>query len=75
MKVHLRDEGPHDDPNPLVLLQGSGSSLHAWEDWASALKDRRRVIRYDMARFGLTGPLPAGIRHEAMLPHGFHRTL
>jgi pimeloyl-ACP methyl ester carboxylesterase len=61
LKVHLRDEGPRDDPSPLVLLHGTGSSLHAWEDWAAALKDRRRVIRYDMAGFGLTGPSPDGL--------------
>jgi pimeloyl-ACP methyl ester carboxylesterase len=61
MKVHLRDEGPRDDPSPLVLLHGTGSSLHAWEDWAGALKERRRVIRFDMAGFGLTGPSPDGI--------------
>jgi pimeloyl-ACP methyl ester carboxylesterase len=61
MNVHLRDEGPRDDPSPIVLLHGTGSSLHAWEDWAIAFRDRRRVIRYDMAGFGLTGPSPDGI--------------
>src|ERR1700674_2064537 len=61
MKVHLRDEGPRDDASPLVLLHGTGSSLHAWEGWADALKAERRVIRYDMAGFGLTGPSPDGI--------------
>lgn len=30
MKVHLRDEGPRDDPNPIVLLHGTSSSLHTW---------------------------------------------
>jgi pimeloyl-ACP methyl ester carboxylesterase len=58
MQVHLRDEGPRDDPSPIVLLHGSGSSLHAWEGWAQALRSRRRVIRYDLAGFGLTGPSP-----------------
>jgi pimeloyl-ACP methyl ester carboxylesterase len=61
LQVHLRDEGPRDDPSPVVLLHGTGSSLHAWEDWTGALKDRRRVIRYDMAGFGLTGPSPDGV--------------
>jgi pimeloyl-ACP methyl ester carboxylesterase len=58
MRVHLRDEGPREDLTPLVLLHGTGSSLHAWEGWASALKAKRRVIRFDMAGFGLTGPSP-----------------
>jgi pimeloyl-ACP methyl ester carboxylesterase len=43
-----------------VLLHGTGSSLHAWEGWVEALKSRRRVIRYDLAGFGLTGPSPDG---------------
>jgi pimeloyl-ACP methyl ester carboxylesterase len=60
LNVHLRDEGPREDSNPIVLLHGTGSSLHAWEGWAQALKARRRVIRYDLAGFGLTGPSPDG---------------
>src|ERR1700756_170633 len=51
MRVHLRDEGPREDLRPLVLLHGTGSSLHAWEGWASTLKSKRRVIRFDMAGF------------------------
>jgi pimeloyl-ACP methyl ester carboxylesterase len=61
MKVHLRDEGPREDASPIVLLHGTGSSLHAWEGWAEALKDQRRVIRFDLPGFGLTGPSPEGI--------------
>ncbi len=60
MQVHLRDEGPRDDPSPIVLLHGGGSSLHAWEGWAQALKVRRRVIRFDAAGHGLTGPSADG---------------
>lgn len=55
-QVHLRDEGPHDDPAPIVLLHGTSSSLHTWEGWARALRDQRRVIRFDLPGFGLTGP-------------------
>ena len=61
MKVHVRDEGPREDKSPVVLVHGTGSSLHAWEGWAQALKDKRRVIRFDLAGFGLTGPSPDGI--------------
>jgi pimeloyl-ACP methyl ester carboxylesterase len=60
MQVHLRDEGPREDPSPIVLLHGTGSSLHAWEGWAQALMPQRRVIRFDLAGFGLTGPSPDG---------------
>jgi pimeloyl-ACP methyl ester carboxylesterase len=58
MQVHLRDEGPRDDPSPIVLLHGTGSSLHAWEGWAAALRDKRRVISFDLPGYGLTGPSP-----------------
>ena len=54
--VHLRDEGPRNDPAPLLLLHGTGASLHTWEGWAAALKARHRVIRIDLPGFGLTGP-------------------
>ena len=59
MRVHLRDEGPRDDPNPIVLLHGTSASLHTWDGWAADLKTRRRVIRFDLPAFGLTGPHPA----------------
>ncbi len=56
MQVHLRDEGPHDDPAPIVLLHGTSASLHTWDGWAQALREKRRVIRFDLPGFGLTGP-------------------
>ncbi|WP_296447448.1 alpha/beta fold hydrolase [Rhodoferax sp. UBA5149] len=58
MQVHLRDEGPRDDPLPIVLLHGTSASLHTWDGWADALKGQRRVIRFDLPGFGLTGPHP-----------------
>ena len=54
--VHLRDEGPREDPLPVVLIHGTGASLHTWEGWVRALKARRRVISFDLPGFGLTGP-------------------
>jgi pimeloyl-ACP methyl ester carboxylesterase len=60
MKVHLRDEGPRDDPSPIILIHGTGSYLHAWEGWVLALKEQRRVITFDLPGFGLTGPSPDG---------------
>ena len=57
--VHVRDEGPRDDQMPLVLLHGTGSSLHTWDGLADLLKNDRRVIRFDLPGFGLTGPDPA----------------
>ncbi len=54
--VHLRDEGPRDDPQPIVLLHGLSASLHTWEGWVNSLKAERRVITLDLPGFGLTGP-------------------
>ena len=54
--VHLRDEGPRDDPLPVVLIHGTSASLHTWEGWVKALKARRRVVTFDLPGFGLTGP-------------------
>ena len=54
--VHLRDSGPRGDAVPLVLLHGTSASLHTWDGWASALQTQRRVIRFDLPGFGLTGP-------------------
>ena len=54
--VHLRDEGPRDDPLPIVLVHGTSASLHTWEGWVAALKPDKRVITLDLPGFGLTGP-------------------
>lgn len=58
MQVHLRDEGPRADPVPIVLLHGTADSLHTWDGWSAALRGQRRVIRFDLPGFGLTGPDP-----------------
>lgn len=56
MQIHVRDEGPRNDPVPLVLLHGTSASLHTWDGWVEGLKAQRRVIRFDLPGFGLTGP-------------------
>lgn len=59
--VHLRDEGPRDDPAPIVLLHGTSSSLHTWDGWVPALVAAgHRVLRVDLPGFGLTGPRADG---------------
>ncbi len=60
MQVHVRDEGPRDAGTPLVLVHGTGNSLHTWDGWAHRLKSSRRVVRFDRPGFGLTGPNPSG---------------
>ncbi len=58
MQVHLRDEGPREDAEPIVLLHGTSSSLHTWDGWTTELRKTRRVVRMDLPGFGLTGPDP-----------------
>lgn len=58
MPVHFRDEGPKDDPLPIILLHGTSASLHTWNGWTEVLSEHHRVIRFDMQGFGLTGPHP-----------------
>jgi pimeloyl-ACP methyl ester carboxylesterase len=55
LQVHYRDEG---HGPALVLLHGTGSSLHTWDAWAESLRSHYRVIRMDLPGFGLTGPDP-----------------
>jgi pimeloyl-ACP methyl ester carboxylesterase len=62
--VHYRDEGPRDDPTPLVLLHGTASSLHTWQGWVGDLRARKRVITFDLPGFGLTGPLAGEYPHD-----------
>ena len=57
MRIHYRDEGAG---RPLVLLHGSGSSLYTWDGWVRQLAGTRRLIRFDLPGFGLTGPAPDG---------------
>lgn len=58
MQVHVRDEGPRTDSMPIVLVHGTSASLHTWDGWAASLRQSRRVIRFDLPGFGLTGPSP-----------------
>jgi len=57
MDVHVRDEG---SGPALLLIHGTFSSLHTWDDWTEVLSQTHRVIRLDLPGFGLTGPNPAG---------------
>lgn len=58
-RLHYRDEGPRDGP-AVLLIHANFASLLGWEPWAEALKDKYRVVRFDMTSHGLTGPDPTG---------------
>ena len=53
LKVHYKDEG---EGEVLLLLHGTFSSLHTFDEWAVLLKENYRVIRLDLPGFGITGP-------------------
>ncbi|NUT93059.1 MAG: alpha/beta hydrolase [Saccharothrix sp.] len=55
MRVHVRRTGT--GPT-LVLLHGSGWSLHVFDAVTDLLADRFDVVRVDLPGFGLTGPRP-----------------
>jgi pimeloyl-ACP methyl ester carboxylesterase len=57
VRIHYRDEGT--GPT-VVLLHANFSNLIDWDPWVDALKDRYRVVRFDMTSHGLTGPDPTG---------------
>lgn len=57
MQVHYRIEGKG---MPIVLIHGTGASLHTWDDWTLKLKENYQVIRMDLPAFGLTGPNKSG---------------
>ena len=58
MEVHYRDEGEAKDSIPIVLIHGTGSSLHTFNDWTTQLIADHRVVRMDLPAYGLTGPFP-----------------
>ena len=55
MRIHYRDEGKGE---VIVLLHGTGASLHTWDSWTEVLKKKYRVIRFDLPAYGLTGQDP-----------------
>jgi pimeloyl-ACP methyl ester carboxylesterase len=60
MQVHFRDQGIATDTLPIVLIHGTGASLHTWEAWVSELKNEHRIITLDLPAYGLTGPNRTG---------------
>lgn len=53
--VHFRDVGKGE---AVLLIHGTGASLHTWEEWIDILSPNYRVISFDLPGFGLTGPDP-----------------
>lgn len=53
MNVHYRDEG---SGPAVVMIHGTGSSLHTWDAWVAEMAGSFRFIRVDLPGCGLTGP-------------------
>jgi pimeloyl-ACP methyl ester carboxylesterase len=54
-EIHYRDEG---EGFPVLLVHGTSSSLHTFDGWATELRKKYRVLRFDMPGFGLSGTMP-----------------
>lgn len=55
MLVHYRRTGKG---IPILLLHGTGASLHTWEEWTKILAPYAEVVSVDLPGFGLTGSKP-----------------
>jgi pimeloyl-ACP methyl ester carboxylesterase len=55
INVHFRNVGKGE---AILLIHGTGASLHTWEKWIDILSPSYRVISFDLPGFGLTGPDP-----------------
>jgi pimeloyl-ACP methyl ester carboxylesterase len=58
MQVHYKNEGNQNDSTPLILIHGTASSLFTWDSSVTILKEKHRIIRFDLPAFALTGPSP-----------------
>lgn len=58
MQVHYKTEGIQKDSTPLILIHGTASSLFTWDSSVTILKEKHRIIRFDLPAFALTGPNP-----------------
>jgi pimeloyl-ACP methyl ester carboxylesterase len=56
MPVHYIVEGKLDDSLPIVFIHGTSASLYTWDTLSSLLKANKKIIRFDLPAFGLTGP-------------------
>jgi pimeloyl-ACP methyl ester carboxylesterase len=56
VSLHYKDQGQ----GPAVLLvHGSLGDLADWDGWVATLRERYRVIRFDLPSFGLSGQVPS----------------
>lgn len=56
LETHFRDEGNTADSIPIVLIHGTGASLHTFDAWTDDLIQDYRVVRLDLPGYGLSQP-------------------
>ena len=56
IETHYRDEGNTADSIPIVLIHGTGASLHTFDAWTDDLIQDYRVVRLDLPGYGLSEP-------------------
>lgn len=67
VELRYRDEGT----GPVLLLNhGSRSTLNAWDGVTARLKDRYRIVRFDIPPTGLSGPLSDEAKKAVGSPEG-----
>lgn len=69
--IHYRDHGPKTAP-AVILLHGTGASLHTWEPWAERLTTDARLIAMDLPAHGLTGATAEGDYSRAGMVAAVH---
>ena len=57
-RISFRVDGSEDAP-PLLMLHSLGSNIHMWDPQLPALRERLRVIRYDLRGHGGSSAPPA----------------
>ena len=60
LPIRYRLQGPADAP-VLVLIHNHFLDMGMWDAWVKELDSDFRLLRYDLAGHGLTGPDPSGI--------------
>lgn len=62
-RMHYLDEGPKDDPHPIVIAHGTPTWSFEWRHVIASLRRTRRVIAADHLGFGLSDK-PASAAYE-----------
>jgi pimeloyl-ACP methyl ester carboxylesterase len=75
VRLHYKDQG---SGPAILLIHGSLGDTEDWDVWADMLKQKYRVVRFDLPGFGLSGEIGSGnyaIDHSLALVDGLMDTL